>query len=93
MPSKFTRAPVGSTPHSDPRCVPTAVQCTAERSPSVTVERTSSAKSGKAAKNSVKYSRTPPGPTASTCPAMCSSPSGAHSAAIASTSRRASAAK
>ena len=50
MPSKVTRAPVGSTPHSDPRCVPTAVQCTAERSPSVTVDRTSSAKSGKAAK-------------------------------------------
>ncbi len=70
-----------------------ATQCTAVRSPSVTIERTSVARSGKAAKSSVKYSRTPPGPTASTCEAMCSSPSGAHIPAIASTSRRAIASK
>jgi hypothetical protein len=59
----------------------------------VTVERTSIAKSGKAANTSAKYARTPFGPTVSTRPAMCSSPSGAHSAAIASTSRRAIASK
>ena len=56
------RAPVGSTPHSGPRSVPAAVQCTAERSPSATRRWTSSAKSGNAANISVKYARTPLGP-------------------------------
>jgi hypothetical protein len=70
-----------------------AVQCTASRSPAATVERTVSAKSGNAANSSLKYARTPSGPAASTWPAMWSTPSGAHSAAIASTSRRAIASK
>jgi hypothetical protein len=93
IPSMSMCAPVGSTPISGPVIVAVAFQCTATLSPSATVVCTVSAKSGNAVNSSVKYARTPFGPTASTWLAMCSSPSGAQKPAIASMSRRDSAAK
>jgi hypothetical protein len=54
IPSSSTRAPVGSTPHSGPVIVAVAVQCTAARPSSATVERTVTAKSGNAVNSSSK---------------------------------------
>ena len=93
IPSSSMCAPVGSRLQSCPVIVAVAFQCTATLSSWATVVWTVSEKSGNAVNSSVKYSRTPCGPTASTWLAMCSCPSGAQSAAIASTSRRESAAK